>query len=259
MPTPDKTVIAYLRRKFSAADCQTLMAVLMGTTSPAAQLPELVAAVVGNPDSFVRTHFDRRVNGVKVLDVNFPALLKKLRNEKLCHLEVLQKYTKAACNIETDYLVDNDGVPCIHALRRVGLIAPTGPTAWGFAVVRTTNFGADQWVLRNDPTDVPTIQGSKEELSRQLVELTHRMRGGNAPADFNRRMLHRLYTMTRLTGWFNFRVEEDGSGRVRVVEIKTRALFDDICRNSRRDHRYHRENDPKMPAIQGVNAPLFAR
>lgn len=241
MPTPEETIVARLRHVFSAADCQTLMVVLMGTTCQPAELPELVAAAINNSASFVRTRVAKHVT------VNFTALLTKLRNETPHNLAVLQKYIKAACNIETDYLVDDVGVPCIHALRRVGLVAPSGPTAWGFAVVRTKDYVADEWLLRDDPNDVPTVQGSLEKLCRQLVKLTHQMRGGKAPADFSGQMMHRLYTVMKLTEWYNFRVEEDDGGRVSIVEIKTQDLFDDICRRDMGDL-----------TIQGVNAPPFA-
>jgi hypothetical protein len=60
-------------------------------------------------------------------------------------------------------------------------------------------------------------------------------------------MKHRFYALTKLTGWFNFRVEENNGGQASVVEIKTQDLFDDICRK-----------DLDNLTIQGVNAPPFA-
>jgi hypothetical protein len=249
-PPSEDAVVAHLRHTYSAADHQTFMAVQLGTTTQAAQLPELVAAAAGDAASFVRTHLAKHVT------VKFAPLVAKLRKETPHNLEVLQKYIKEACDVETDFLVDDDGVPNINALRRVGLVAPSGPTAWGFAVVRTKNLVADEWVLRNHPNHVPTVQGSLAEVSRQIVELTHQMRGTSAQEYYNPMMICRLYSVTKATGWFNFRVEENDDGGASVVEIKTRALFDDICRNSRG---VHRENDPKMPSIQGVNAPPFFR
>jgi hypothetical protein len=234
-------VVDRLRHKYSAADGQALMAALMGTTCPPANVFELVATAVNDPSSFLRTHVARRVT------VNFPELLKKLGDETPQHLEILQKCITAACNVESDHLVDKGGLPCIHALRRVGLVAPTGKTAWGLALVRTRDLAADQWELRNNPKDVPTVQGSREELCRQLVDLTHRMRGSETPADFKVHMVCRLYSVMKLTEWFNFRVEEVDGGQANVVEIETRVLFDDICRG-----------DLKELTIQGVNAPSFA-
>jgi hypothetical protein len=245
MPTRDKAVVAHLRHVFSAADCQVLMAVMDTTTKPA-QLPELVAAAANDPASFVRTHVVRALLAENV-KVDLTALLTKLRRETPNNLKVFLRCLKAACNVETDYLVSEDGVPCIHALRRVGLVTPNNKTAWGLAVVRTKNFAVDEWVLRDDPNDVPTVEGSVEELSRHLVELTHQRRGGTPPADFNRQMKHRFYALTKLTGWFNFRVEENNGGQASVVEIKTQDLFDDICRK-----------DLDNLTIQGVNAPPFA-
>ncbi len=218
------------------------MAAVMGTTTQPAQLPDLLAAAVNNPYSFVRTKL------VKHIDINFTALSEKLRRETPSNLEVLLKRLQTACNVQTDYLVSEDGVPCIHALRRVGLVAPNNKTAWGLAVVRTKDFVCDEWVLRTNPGDVPTVQGPVEELSRQLIELTYLKREGKAPADFNRQMKHRFYALTKLTGWFNFRVEEDDGGRASVVEIETQDLFDDICRL-----------DLGNLTIQGVNAPSFGR
>jgi hypothetical protein len=252
MSASEKAAVFHLQHVFSAADHQMLMLVLMGTPCLPAQLLELVVATANNPDSCVRNHIAKHIN------VDFPKLLTKLSEEPLENREVLIKFIHAACNVETDYLVDDDGVPCIHALRRVGLVAPSGPVAWGFAVVRTKDLIADEWVLRNHPDKVPLVEGSVEEFLRQLVELTHLRRVGTAPADFNSQMEHRLYAVAKLTKWSNLRVEEHDDGQVSVVKIKTRALFDDICRNSRRDHR-HPESDPKMPAIQGVNAPAFDR
>jgi hypothetical protein len=242
MTTSDMTDVGRLRHKYSAADCQALLAVLMGTTCPPAQVPELVAAAVNGSASFVRTHVAKHVT------VDFPALVRKLRAETPANLDVLQRCIEAACNIETGYLVRDAGVPNIHALRRVGLVAPSGPAAWGLAIVSTKDFVGDEWVLRDDPNDVPTIHGSVEELCRQIVELTHQRRGSTAPADFNSQMKHRFYAVAKLTGWFNFRVEERDGGQVSVVEIKTRDLFDDICRGE----------CPNL-VIQGVNAPPFAR
>ena len=57
-------------------------------------------------------------------------------------------------------------------------------------------------------------------------------------------MWRRLYSVVRLTKWFNFRIEENGDGEVSVVEIEMSTLFSDICRG-----------DLKELVIQGVNAP----
>ena len=187
-------VVTHLRHLFSAADCQIMMAAVMGQNCTPAELPVLVMAAVNDPRSVVRRHL------AKIIKCDFDALRSKLRRATPHQLEVLLKCLNAACSIEGVELVSHDGRPSLNVLRQVGLVTPNGPVAFGLAVVRTKDFIVDQWVLRRHPHHVPATPGSVDELAREIVDLTNRLRAGNTPENVNDQM----WVPSR--GWLEMRV-----------------------------------------------------
>ncbi len=148
------------------------------------------------------------------------------------------------------------GLPSVDALRCVGLVAPQGPLAWGYCVVRPVGYSFVQaYVLTPTPAEVTLSPSAMtvDELAFEAVELTRLSQAGSFGDDEFIRGFSTCYHLAAKTGWRHFRIEErEDRKSAKVVQIPREALVSDLRNGS-----FHEGGSTPL-VLAGLNAPDFS-